>query len=71
MKRLWLFLPMLCLFSAMAFASPNWGDGSDHKKHHHPQAVSELGVAPMLVLSVGAIAGGLILKRRRNTQAAS
>lgn len=70
MKRLWLFLPMLLMFTAMAFASPNWGDGWDHKKHH-PQAVSEFGVAPMLVLSVGAIAGGLILKRRRNTQIAS
>jgi hypothetical protein len=71
MKRLWLFLPMLLMFSAMAFASPNWGDGWDQKKHHHPQAVPELGVAPMLVLSAGAIAGGLILKRRRNPKTAS
>jgi hypothetical protein len=64
MKRSLLYLSTFVLLGAMAFGSvsPVWYvDGSKKKK----QAVPESGVVPMLVLSMGVIAGGLALKHRR------
>jgi hypothetical protein len=64
MKRSLFYLSTVVLLSAMSFASisPSWfGDGNKKKK----RAVPESGVLPMLVLSIGTLAGGLALKHRR------
>ena len=69
MKRLLLLLSSVVLLSAISFASisPIFFDPNKNKKKH---AVPESGVVPMLVVAIGAIAGGLALKQRR-TGAAS
>jgi hypothetical protein len=67
MKRSLMFLSSFVLLSAMAFASPLTSI-INRKKN---QAVPESGVVPMLVLSLGAVAGGLALKRRRATKTAA
>jgi hypothetical protein len=70
MKRSLIFLSSFVLLSAMAFAtaSPNLRDIFDKNKKKHREAVPELGVASMLVLSLGTIAGALTLKQRRGTK---
>ncbi len=70
MKRTVMFLSSFILLSAMAFASTslNWDSILDrHKKKQ--ESVPESGVVPMLVLSLGTIAGGLALKQRRTKTA--
>jgi hypothetical protein len=63
MKRSLLYLSSFVLLGAMAYGSvsPILFDDGRKKKH----AVPESGVVPMLVLSMGVIAGGLALKHRR------
>jgi hypothetical protein len=66
MKRSLLVLSSIVLFSAMSFASvaPDWFGIFDknHNKRHQP--LPESGAVPMLVLSLGVIAGGLTLRQR-------
>jgi hypothetical protein len=64
MKRSLLYLSSFVLLGAMAYGSVSpvlYVDDGRKKK----QAVPESGVVPMLVLSMGVIAGGLVLKQRR------
>ncbi len=67
MKRSLLLVSSFVLLSAMAFASasPSWHDIFDKNKKKRHEAMPESGVVPMLVISLGAIAGGLALKQRR------
>jgi hypothetical protein len=73
MKRSLLLLSSFVLLSAMAFAttSPSWEDIFDKHKKKRREAMPESGVVPMLVLSLGAIAGGLTLKQRRSAKTAA
>jgi hypothetical protein len=62
MKRSYLFLSTLLLISSMAFASSRPGRGHDKPRYSTP----EPGIVSMLGLSVGTIAGGLVLRYRRD-----
>jgi len=66
MRRLLLFLSVVFLYSAVAFAYPSANQPDWFNKQRRKQTLSETGVAPMLVLSLAAIGGGLALKRRRS-----
>jgi len=70
MKRSLLLVSSFVLLSAMAFASasPSWENIFDKDKKKRREPMPESGVVPMLVLSLGAIAGGLALKQRRATK---
>jgi len=71
MKRSLLFVSSFVLLSAMAFAtaSPNLRDIFDKNKKKRRE-LPEFGAVSMLVLSLGTIAGGLAVKKRRGTKAA-
>jgi hypothetical protein len=68
MKRSLILLSSFVILGALAVASASPVDDIfDRKKKRHDN-VPESGVVPMLVLSLGAIAGGLALKQRRGTK---
>jgi hypothetical protein len=56
------YLSGIVLLSSLAFASSDPGWGNRHKRHY---ATPEPGVVTMLCLSLGTIAGGLVLRHRR------
>jgi hypothetical protein len=63
MKRTLLCLSALLLLSSMAVASsrPDWG-----AKRKPRYATPEPGIVSMLLLSLGTISGGLVLRHRRD-----
>jgi hypothetical protein len=67
MKRSLLFLSSFVILGALTVASASVNDIFDQNKKRR-DTVPESGVVPMLVLSLGAIAGGLALKQRRGTK---
>ena len=60
MKRR-LYVSALLLMAALAFAEPRSG-GRDKPRY----STSDVGSTALLVMSAGTIAGGLLLKYRRN-----
>jgi hypothetical protein len=68
---------LLVLLSASVFASsgPDWDrDDRDRDRehhHHHRYATPEADVISMIVLSLGTIGGGLVLKHRRSNRLGS
>jgi len=60
-------LSSFVILGALTVASASVNDIFDQNKKRR-DTVPESGVVPMLVLSLGAIAGGLALKQRRGTK---
>jgi hypothetical protein len=67
MKRSFMFLSSFILLSAMAFATatPSIWDIFDRNRKKRHESVPEFSAVPMLVLSLGTVAGGLALRQRR------
>lgn len=69
MKRSLIFLSSFIILGALTIASASpVNDIFDNKNKKRRDTAPESGVVPMLVLSLGAIAGGLALKQRRGTK---
>jgi hypothetical protein len=67
MKRSLILLSSFVILGALAVASASpINDIFDRKKKRRD--LPESGVVPMLVLSLGAISGGLALRQRRGTK---
>ena len=68
MKRLIMLLAVILLSTAFASADPDWDWWNDEGHHHHHDHhnLPEPSVVPMLALSITAISGGLISRRRRS-----
>jgi len=68
MKRSLILLSSFLILGALTVASASPVNDIFDRDRKRRNTVPESGVVPMLVLSLGAIAGGLALKQRRGSK---